>query len=49
VVCVLPLHMGAGGSLARAARAALGVEEGDAVRCVPLHAPHQDEQSGDAQ
>ena len=39
----------AGASLSHAARAALGVEEGDAVRCVPLHPPHQDEQSGDAQ
>ncbi|QQC65495.1 arginine/ornithine succinyltransferase subunit alpha [Paraburkholderia ginsengisoli] len=39
----------AGASLPHAARAALGVEEGDAVRCVPLHPPHRDEHSGDAQ
>ncbi|APA86964.1 arginine/ornithine succinyltransferase subunit alpha [Paraburkholderia sprentiae WSM5005] len=38
----------AGAGLAEAARAALGVREGDAVRCVPLHQP-QDEPSGDAQ
>jgi arginine N-succinyltransferase len=39
----------AGASLSHAARAALGVEEGDAVRCVPLHAPHRDEPLGEAQ
>jgi arginine N-succinyltransferase len=39
----------AGASLSHAARAALGVEEGDAVRCVPLHAPHREEPSGEAQ
>jgi len=39
----------AGAVLSQAARAALGVREGDAVRCVPLHQPRQDEQSGDAQ
>jgi arginine N-succinyltransferase len=38
----------AGAVLSQAARAALGVQEGDAVRCVPLHQP-QDEQSGEAQ
>jgi arginine N-succinyltransferase len=38
----------AGAVLSQAARAALGVREGDAVRCVPLHQP-QDEQSGEAQ
>jgi arginine N-succinyltransferase len=37
----------AGASLSHAARAALGVEEGDTVRCVPLHQPHRQE-SGDA-
>ncbi|MCC8401493.1 arginine/ornithine succinyltransferase subunit alpha [Paraburkholderia sp. MMS20-SJTN17] len=38
----------AGAVLSQAARAALGVREGDAVRCVPLHQP-QNEQSGEAQ
>ncbi|MBC8745720.1 MULTISPECIES: arginine/ornithine succinyltransferase subunit alpha [Paraburkholderia] len=38
----------AGAGLSQAARAALGVREGDTVRCVPLHQP-QDEQSGEAQ
>jgi len=38
-----------GASLSHAARAALGVQEGDAVRCVPLHQPHQEELTGDAQ
>ncbi|OLL32610.1 arginine/ornithine succinyltransferase subunit alpha [Burkholderia sp. SRS-W-2-2016] len=38
----------AGAVLSQAARAALGVRDGDAVRCVPLHRP-QDEHSGDAQ
>jgi len=37
-----------GAALSQAARAALGVREGDAVRCVPLHQP-QDEHSGEAQ
>ncbi|MEX3812061.1 arginine/ornithine succinyltransferase subunit alpha [Paraburkholderia sp. BR13439] len=37
-----------GAVLSQAALAALGVREGDTVRCVPLHQP-QDEQSGDAQ
>jgi arginine N-succinyltransferase len=37
-----------GAALSQAARVALGVREGDAVRCVPLHEP-QDEQSGEAQ
>ncbi|MGF6729637.1 arginine N-succinyltransferase [Paraburkholderia youngii] len=37
-----------GAALSPAALAALGVREGDTVRCVPLHQP-QDEQSGDAQ
>ncbi|MEX3789604.1 arginine/ornithine succinyltransferase subunit alpha [Paraburkholderia sp. BR14374] len=37
-----------GAALSQAALAALGVREGDTVRCVPLHQP-QDEQSGDAQ
>lgn len=36
-------------ALPHATRVALGVTEGDAVRCVPLHAPHQDEPRGDAQ
>jgi arginine N-succinyltransferase len=39
----------AGAPLPYAARAALGVQEGDSVRCVPLHPHHQDEHSGDAQ
>ncbi|MFM0646581.1 arginine/ornithine succinyltransferase subunit alpha [Paraburkholderia bryophila] len=38
-----------GAALPHASRVALGVTEGDAVRCVPLHAPHQDEHRGDAQ
>jgi arginine N-succinyltransferase len=38
-----------GAVLSQAARAALGVTEGDAVRCVPLHQLHQQEQSEDAQ
>jgi arginine N-succinyltransferase len=38
----------AGAPLPQAARAALGVQEGDTVRCVPLHQSQQDEQSGDA-
>jgi arginine N-succinyltransferase len=44
----LPAGKEAGASLPHAARAALGVEEGDTVRCVPLHQPHQEEQSGEA-
>jgi arginine N-succinyltransferase len=50
--CVLGALSGgkaSGASLSHAARAALGVQEGDAVRCVPLHQPHQEELTGDAQ
>ena len=32
--------------LSHAARAALDVQEGDTVRCVPLHQPHQEELIG---
>ncbi|WP_345814278.1 arginine/ornithine succinyltransferase subunit alpha [Paraburkholderia sp. PREW-6R] len=39
----------AGASLPQAALSVLAVNEGDTVRCVPLHALHQHEQSGDAQ
>jgi len=49
--CVLDTLSGdkvTGASLSHAARAALGVQEGDAVRCVPLHQPHQEELTGDA-
>jgi arginine N-succinyltransferase len=38
-----------GASLSHVTRAALGVQEGDAVRCVPLHRQDREEQSGEAQ
>jgi arginine N-succinyltransferase len=48
--CVLgELTAGKGAALALEARAALGVQEGDAVRCVPLHQQDQEEPSGEAQ
>jgi arginine N-succinyltransferase len=49
VLDTLPGGQASGASLSHAARAALGVQEGDAVRCVPLHQPHQEESLGDAQ
>jgi len=51
----LPSTKSEGAPLAQAARAALGVQDGNAVRCAPLHRPgdeedqQQHEQSGDAQ
>jgi arginine N-succinyltransferase len=44
----LPADRNAAASLPQAARAALGVDEGDTVRCVPLHAAYEDEPTGDA-
>jgi arginine N-succinyltransferase len=47
----LPADRKAGAPLPQAVRAALGVQDGDAVRCVPLHQPPEqtDELSGEAQ
>jgi arginine N-succinyltransferase len=45
----LPTARNEGAPLAQPARAALGVQDGDTVRCVPLHRPETNEQSGDAQ
>jgi arginine N-succinyltransferase len=48
----LPAGKQAGAPLPQAVRAALGVQDGDAVRCVPLHQQPEervDELSGEAQ
>ncbi|WP_144154151.1 arginine/ornithine succinyltransferase subunit alpha [Paraburkholderia sp. BCC1885] len=50
VLAGLPVEKNAGAPLPQTVRAALGVQDGDAVRCVPLHQPPQqpDELSGEA-
>jgi arginine N-succinyltransferase len=47
----LPAETKAGAPLPQAVRAALGVQDGDAVRCVPLHQQEEqtDDLSGEAQ
>jgi arginine N-succinyltransferase len=51
VLADLPAEKHAGAPLPQAVRAALGVQDGDAVRCVPLHQHEEqpDELSGEAQ
>ncbi|MFM0739868.1 arginine/ornithine succinyltransferase subunit alpha [Paraburkholderia xenovorans] len=45
----LPEGKSSGAALTPGARAALGVQEGDAVRCVRLHQLHHEDLTGDAQ
>jgi arginine N-succinyltransferase len=51
VLADLPAEKHAGAPLPQAVRAALGVQDGDAVRCVPLHQQEEqpDDLSGEAQ
>jgi arginine N-succinyltransferase len=52
VLADLPAERKAGAPLPQDARSALGVQQGDAVRCVPLHQRDEapaDELSGEAQ
>jgi arginine N-succinyltransferase len=52
VLADLPAQKQAGAPLAQTVRAALGVHDGDAVRCVPLHQQREaaaDQLSGEAQ
>jgi arginine N-succinyltransferase len=51
VLADLPAEKNAGAPLPQVVRAALGVQDGDAVRCVPLHQQEEqpDDLSGEAQ